>query len=123
MERTGGSGMAPRKNPISYDQACYELLCEVPRGKVTTYAELAKAVSRKFGFRAGAARAVGNAMNRNPNAPKVPCHRVVRSNGELGGYAGGPTKKRTLLTTEGVEVSGARVKDLPSHLFQFTSRR
>ena len=60
----------------------YKKLLEVPRGKVTTYAELAKAVGIENGQ-----RAIGNIMNKNPNPILVPCHRVVRSDGSVGGYA------------------------------------
>ena len=59
----------------------YKKLLEVPRGKVTTYAELAKAVGIENGQ-----RAIGNIMNKNPNPILVPCHRVVRSDGSVGGY-------------------------------------
>ena len=62
----------------------YKKLLEVPRGKVTTYAELAKAVGIENGQ-----RAIGNIMNKNPNPILVPCHRVVRSDGSVGGYAFG----------------------------------
>jgi methylated-DNA-[protein]-cysteine S-methyltransferase len=58
-------------------------------------------VARRIG-RPGAARAVGNALGRNPFAPRVPCHRVVRANGSIGGFAGGPDKKRRLLRAESV---------------------
>lgn len=96
-----------------FSSRCYELLKSVPRGKVTTYRELAHAMGCK------AYRAVGNAMNRNPFAPAVPCHRVVRSNGDLGGYAYGVTKKVQLLKQEGVSVKGNRVADLERVLYKF----
>lgn len=83
----------------SFDQRCYELLLQIPKGKVTTYREIAHALRTK------AYRAVGQAMNRNPNLLEVPCHRVVKSNGEVGGYAGGSASKIELLREEGVEVS------------------
>lgn len=97
----------------TFDQRCYELLCDVPRGKVTTYQQIAK------GLRSRAYRAVGNAMNRNPNAPKVPCHRVVRSDGSLGGYAGGLRKKIALLKDEGINVSKGKIENLPKVLHRF----
>ena len=91
----------------------FKLLCEVPRGKVTTYGELAKAAnSRAF-------RAVGQILNRNTNAPKVPCHRVVMSDGRIGGYAFGVSKKVDLLKSEGVSVSDGRVIDFERRLFRF----
>lgn len=72
------------------------LRSEVRFGEVVPYAELARRIDRP-----GAARAVGSALGRNPVAIVVPCHRVVRSDGSLGGYAGGLKFKRHLLTIEG----------------------
>jgi len=83
----------------SFDERCYDLLLQIPKGKVTTYREIAHALGTK------AYRAVGQAMNRNPNLVTVPCHRVVNSNGEVGGYAEGSARKIELLREEGVEVS------------------
>lgn len=68
----------------------------VPHGATTTYGELAAAVGRR-----GAARAVGSALSANPVPIIVPCHRVVRGDGSLGGYRGGPARKRFLLALEG----------------------
>lgn len=102
---------------MSFTQKVWALTTQIPRGRVTTYAELARAVGgRRFrGF-----RAIGMAMNRNPHAPRVPCHRVVGSDGRLVGYAGGLDKKRRLLAQEGVIVVAGRV-DLDQHLFRFNS--
>ena len=69
----------------------------IPRGKTITYAELAGRIGKPH-----AARAVGNALAINPLAPIIPCHRVVRSDGGLGGYSakGGQMKKKLLLESE-----------------------
>ena len=83
----------------SFDERCYDLLLKIPKGKVATYKKMAEALDTK------AYRAVGQAMNRNPNLVTVPCHRVVNSNGEVGGYAEGSARKIELLREEGVEVS------------------
>ena len=83
----------------SFDERCYDLLLEIPKGKVSTYKKMAEALDTK------AYRAVGQAMNRNPNLVTVPCHRVVNSNGEVGGYAAGLARKIELLQEEGVGVS------------------
>lgn len=91
---------------MNFNQRCYEILKKIPKGKVTTYKEIAKALGSK-GY-----RAVGNAMNKNPNAPKVPCHRVVRTDGSLGGYAYGLKKKIELLNSEGVDVANGKVTNL-----------
>ena len=92
------------------------MLKKVPRGKVTTYRHLAHALGSR------AYRAVGQAMKRNPNAPRVPCHRVVRSDGTLGGYAGGVAKKKRLLTREGVRLRGDRITELKRQLHTFGMR-
>ncbi len=75
----------------SFSEKCYELLKKVPKGKITTYKEIARALKTK------AYRAVGNAMNKNPYSPKVPCHRVVKSDGKVGGFALGKRKKILML--------------------------
>ncbi len=75
---------------------CWRALVEIPYGKTITYAELAKRVGSPRGF-----RAVGMANHDNPVAIIVPCHRVMASNGSLGGYGGGLELKRALLELEG----------------------
>ena len=87
----------------SFSQNCYALLKQVPKGKVTTYKALAEALGTK------AYRAVGTAMNKNPNAPRVPCHRVVNTNSSVGNYALGAAKKIALLKEEGVEMNNKRI--------------
>jgi len=79
-------------------------LKRVPAGRVTTYKLLAAAIGKPQ-----AVRAVGNALHNNPNAPVVPCHRVVCSDGSLGGYAYGVKKKIALLKNEGVEVKERKI--------------
>lgn len=73
----------------------------IPYGEVTTYGELADVVGRPR-----AARAVGNALGSNPVPIVVPCHRILRAGGGLGGYTGGTDIKRTLLAVEGREAAG-----------------
>jgi methylated-DNA-[protein]-cysteine S-methyltransferase len=68
----------------------------VPFGRTTTYGALAERIGRPR-----ASRAVGNALGSNPIPIVVPCHRVLRAGGDVGGYAGGPSRKRRLLTLEG----------------------
>ena len=88
---------------MSFNQKIWAVCSRIPAGKVATYADLAAAVGSN-GY-----RAVGNAMNKNPYAPRVPCHRVVGSDGKLTGYAGGLAKKRRLLLEEGVKFAGEKV--------------
>ena len=77
----------------------WNYLKKIPKGKVKTYQEVAKAIGKPL-----AVRAVANAIGKNPYPPKIPCHRVIRSNGSLGGYSGkgGIQKKRRLLRYEKV---------------------
>ena len=79
----------------------YEIVRKVPQGKVTTYGRITRLLGR------GTARSVGTALSKNPFAPEVPCHRVVRADGSLGGFDGhtsGPRlqDKRRMLEEEGV---------------------
>lgn len=91
----------------------YQLLSEIPKGKVTTYGELAKKLKTK-GY-----RAVGKIVGLNPSAPKVACHRVVRSDGGLGGYAFGLDKKIEILAKEGVKIANNKVLDFAKKLHKF----
>jgi methylated-DNA-[protein]-cysteine S-methyltransferase len=87
---------------MNFNQKVWAMTARIPRGKVCTYGDIAKALGTK------AYRAVGNALNRNPYAPAVPCHRVVGSNGSLTGFAGGLSKKQRLLRDEGVAIDNER---------------
>ncbi|MGD2104177.1 MAG: methylated-DNA--[protein]-cysteine S-methyltransferase [Anaerolineae bacterium] len=74
----------------------------IPRGYVSTYGRIARSIWRSKG-----ARAVGGALACNPSATAVPCHRAIRSDGQLGGYQGGLEMKRALLEMEGIAISPA----------------
>lgn len=87
----------------SFNEKCYSLLRKVPRGKITTYKEIARALKTK------AYRAVGNAMNKNPYAPMVACHRVINSDGSIGGFASGTKTKIKMLKAEGIEIKENKV--------------
>lgn len=80
-----------------FQKKILKTVLEIPKGRVRSYAWVAE----KAGF-PKAYRAVGNCMRVNPFAPKVPCHRVISSEGSIGGYSGGVEKKRKLLKEEGV---------------------
>ena len=95
-----------------FNKRCYELLKTVPKGKVTTYKEIASASNTK------AYRAVGSAMRKNQNAPIIPCHRVIKSDGKIGMYSGGIKKKIKLLEKEGIEIINNKI-DLDKYLFIF----
>jgi methylated-DNA-[protein]-cysteine S-methyltransferase len=95
-----------------FHKRCYSLLKKVPKGKITTYKEIAKALNSK------AYRAVGQAMNKNPFAPRVPCHRVIQSNGTIGGFATGQKNKIKLLKKEGIIIKNNKI-DLKKYLHKF----
>ena len=82
----------------------YSMLLTIPKGKVSTYGDLAKALGNP-----AASRHVGRILSENPNPIKVPCHRVVMSNGKIGGYALGTQKKKELLQNEGVIFSDEHI--------------
>lgn len=85
----------------------YKIVSKIPRGRVLTYSEVARRAGKPR-----AARAVGTLMNRNPfSKDKVPCHRVVRADGTVGGYASGPNKKISLLRLEGIYIKGNKIVD------------
>ena len=79
----------------------WNYLKKIPKGKVRTYLEVAKSIGKPKAF-----RAVANAIGKNPYPPKIPCHRVIKSDGSLGGYSGkgGINEKRRLLKLEKVFV-------------------
>ena len=77
----------------------WKYLKKIPRGSVKTYIQVAKGIGKPL-----AVRAVANAIGKNPYAPRIPCHRVIKSDGSLGGYSGkgGIKTKKLLLKKEGV---------------------
>ena len=97
----------------TFNEKCYALLRKVPRGRVITYKEIANALGTK------AYRAVGNAMNKNPYIGDIPCHRVVNSNGGLGGYALGIKAKIEMLKQEGILIKDEKIVDFEKILFRF----
>jgi methylated-DNA-[protein]-cysteine S-methyltransferase len=84
-----------------FQKKVWGALIKIPKGKTITYKELARRIGKPE-----AVRAVASAVGANPCAPEIPCHRVVRSDGTLGGYSGkgGIKTKRALLIKEGVKV-------------------
>ena len=96
--------MESRKKHTSFQLAVFAKARRIPMGRVSTYAALARALGKPR-----AARAVGNALNKSPGMPDCPCHRVVKSNGEVGGFAAGTKKKIKLLRKEGIGVLKGKV--------------
>jgi methylated-DNA-[protein]-cysteine S-methyltransferase len=104
------------KEITDFQKKIYELMTRIPKGKVTTYGELAKAMGGSH-----FSRAVGNAVRNNPFAPTVPCHRVIKSSGDIGGFGGETTgenieKKIKMLQEEGVSVDSSSRIDLKKYL-------
>ena len=83
----------------SFQLKVWAYLKKIPLGSVKTYTQVAKGIGKPL-----AIRAVANAISKNPYAPRIPCHRVIRSDGSLGGYSGkgGIRTKKLLLKKEGI---------------------
>jgi len=97
-----------------FEKSVWQLLKRIPKGRVSTYSVIARALGKPL-----ACRAVGNACNKNLLAPRVPCHRVVQSNGFVGGYSKSVKKKIALLAREGVNVKNNKVLEFKQRLFEF----
>lgn len=91
---------------IIKNEDVYDLLQKIPIGKVTTYGDIAKALGNPL-----ASRMIGSIVGKNPNPIKVPCHRVVMSDGQIGGYIYGTAKKKELLEKEGITFTNGIVSD------------
>ena len=92
----------------------YKKLLQVPSGKITTYGEL----SRSIGLENGQ-RIVGQIMKKNPFPVIIPCHRVVKSNGSIGGYAFGVNIKKNMLLKEGINVKNNKIENFENLFFKF----
>jgi len=99
---------------LNLEQKIYKKLLEVPKGQITTYGELSKAVGLINGQ-----RYIGKIMNKNPYPVIIPCHRVVMSNGKIGGYAYGEHVKTKLLNDEGIQIKNGKIIDLKSRIYRF----
>jgi len=99
---------------MTFSQKVLDLTSKIPEGKVTTYSELAKALGSPK-----AARAVGNTLNRNLHPITIPCHRVIKSSGEICGYSRGQDIKIALLQKEGIPVKDKKVINLEKYLHKF----
>lgn len=97
---------------MGFNEEVWELCKRIPKGRVTTYKEIADALGTH------AYRAVGQALNRNLYWPEVPCHRVVGSDGSLTGFASGLDKKKQLLSSEGIRISKDKI-ELKKYLHRF----
>lgn len=103
--------------PTPFARRVYALIQTIPRGRVASYGEVARALG------IGSPRAVGQALRRNPDAPRVPCHRVIAADGRIGGFQGHPAGpalrlKRKRLAAEGVHFTRGRLAE-PERLYTF----
>ena len=97
---------------MNFSEKVYKVISRIPRGKVSTYKAVARALNCK------AYRAVGNALNKNPYPSNlVPCHRVIKTNGGIGGFARGIKAKIRMLRKEGVIVKNSKI-DLQKYFYQ-----
>lgn len=101
-------------------QKVFLLLTKIPPGKVTTYKEIAQALNTK------AYQAIGQILKKNPNAPLVPCHRVVKSDGTIGGYSGKikgekVLLKKKLLKQEGIKFRKNKIQNFEQVFYPFSS--
>lgn len=99
---------------MNIDKEIYVKLLQVPKGMVTSYLELSKAVGLKNGQ-----RAIGKIMNKNEHPVIIPCHRVVKSNGQVGGYAYGENVKINMLSKEGIEIKNGKIIDIQTKMYRF----
>jgi len=99
---------------MNFNQKVLNLTRKIPKGKVSTYKEIAKALNTK------AYRAVGTALRKNPYAPTVPCHRIINSNGSIGSYKGKKNSKEKikLLKKEGIKIKNNKIIDFEKKLFR-----
>ena len=98
---------------MNFNEKVWQLCSKVPKGKVTTYKQIAAAMNTK------AYRAVGNALNKNPHSPIVPCHRVVGSSGDLVGFARGLNAKKLLLEKEGIKINKGKIENFEKVFYRF----
>ena len=99
---------------MKIEEHVYKKLLQVPMGYVVTYRELSRAVGLHNGQ-----RLVGQIMKKNPFPVIVPCHRVVKSDGSIGGYAFGKNIKKNMLLNEGIKTHGNKIINFEEKKFRF----
>lgn len=97
---------------MDFKQKVFNLTKKIPKGRITTYGIMARKLKTS-------PRAVGQALKKNLNPIKIPCHRVVKSNGKVGGYSQGIKKKIKLLKKEGIKIKNKKIKNFEKSLLNF----
>ena len=92
-------------NDTPFRIAVWKILQQIPYGEVVTYKDIAQEIARQKGISSMSAQAIGGAVGHNPISIIIPCHRVIGSNGNLTGYAGGLDRKINLLALEGADIA------------------
>ena len=110
--RTEQDVMRHLSEKTKFEKAVLVATFKIPRGKVSTYKRIAEKIGKPRAY-----RAAGNALHKNPLAPVVPCHRVVKSDGTFGGERKGAESRKKLLKEEGVPIEKNRVKMSSKILF------
>jgi O-6-methylguanine DNA methyltransferase len=98
------------------DKKVFELVMKIPKGNVTTYGEIAKALGKPKAY-----RVVGQILRKNKDIDRIPCFKVIRSDGSLGGYVLGKKEKIKRLRRDGIEIKNRKV-DLKKYIFRFCER-
>lgn len=105
--------MAPAKK-IKFKEKVYSIIKKIPKGKVSSYKEVARALNTK------AYRAVGNALNKNEDTDKIPCFKIVKNDGNIGSFSKGVKEKIRRLKKENIEVEKGKIKNFKKILFRFS---
>jgi methylated-DNA-[protein]-cysteine S-methyltransferase len=96
----------------------YDIVTKIPEGKVTTYGDIARALGHPR-----ASRVIGRILNKNPNPLVTPCHRVIKSDGNIGGYAFGKVRKKEMLKKEGLCFIGDSTAEFEKYRIPFQKLR
>ena len=97
---------------MNLSEYCYFLVRQIPKGRVSTYGAVAKALGNK-----GYARAVGKFMNKNPDPDDMPCFKIVKSDGSIGGFGRGIDDKIKRLKKDGIKVKNGKIVDFKKVFF------
>ena len=99
---------------MKIEERVYKKLLQVPKGYIVTYGDLSKAVNLQNGQ-----RLIGRIMRNNPFPVIIPCHRVVKSDGSIGGYAFGQNIKKNMLLNEGIKTHRNKIINFEKKKFRF----